>query len=174
MSRPVPPLPNPELQYSNVFCGELPPLDPTALQPVGTDLQRRLARVTESPRYWLLVIPEDGQPQLSAFEDVPELLVAYREASRKGGSIYAFLGYKLGRSKGPLRHLLTPLGRYKMFDIPDESQLEEDDTAFHGTPLPTPQVTAEESGERRAYRAFDLGDELDDDDDDEESDVFDD
>lgn len=143
--------------YDNVFTGELPPLATDVITPVGTELQRRLARVTDPPKYWLVVVPEDGAPTVASFDEVQGLLAAMADATQRECAIYAFLGHKLERSKAPLRYLITPLGKYKLFAVPDEEELEVDPSAFVGTPLPTPRVTDEdETGERRPVRSMDI------------------
>lgn len=159
--------------YSNAFRGELPPLDSVTLRPGITDIQRQLARLVEQPKYFLVLIPEDGFPEVKEFERPSELVEAFRELGNGDVAVYAFLGYQLHRSVGALRYLITPLGNHKLYDEPDPAQLVKDSNAFLGRPLPLPKTTGADdpSGTNQPYRMIDMGADADDGDD-EQDDIF--
>lgn len=82
--------------------------------------------------YYAAVLQATGLYSVESFETLDELTERLRELMDQDVSVFCFAGAQLKISKLPFRHLLTPWGAIKLFDIPPADALEEDETGYLG------------------------------------------
>ena len=86
----------------------------------------------QSLEYYAAVLHATGLYSVETFATVEALTERLRELTDQDVSVFCFAGAQLKISKMPFRHLITPWGAFKLFDIPPESELEEDETGYLG------------------------------------------
>jgi hypothetical protein len=100
--------------------------------------------------FWLVVCHEGDRPEIRDFTDLDSLIAAIKSYDGQDVCVFPLLGFKMGISKPPMRHLITPFGHIPLFDLPDIDDLEEDD-GFMGTRAVVQDIPAVAGEERGAY-----------------------
>ena len=80
----------------------------------------------------MVVVPDDAPPTLEQFDSVELLQARIGVLLEQDVHLFPFLGTRLGISKGPNRHLITPFGVLPLYTIPNVDQLELEDDGFVG------------------------------------------
>ena len=70
-------------------------------------------------KFHLMVLPEAGWPTFEEYDDVTQLIARIKEMIGQPFCLFAFLGFRLPITNGPLRYLHTPMGALPLFDIPN-------------------------------------------------------
>lgn len=70
-------------------------------------------------QFHLMVLPEAGWPTFEAYDDVTQLVARVKALIGQPYCLFAFLGFRLPITNGPLRYLQTPMGALPLFDIPN-------------------------------------------------------
>jgi len=90
----------------------------------------------EGQQFHLVMLPEDGYPQLETFTSVDELIEKIRECFGQEISLFPFMGNYMPITKGPNRYLMTPFGNLPLFVIPDADEVDIEEHGYVG-PDPT-------------------------------------
>jgi len=67
--------------------------------------------------FQLLIVPEDGYPSVEQFITIEELITRIKSLLKKSYYLFPGVGQLYSITKGPLRHLQTPVGAFPLFDI---------------------------------------------------------
>lgn len=70
-------------------------------------------------KFHLMVLPEAGWPTFEEYDDVTQLITRVKSLIGQPYCLFAFLGFRLPITNGPLRYLQTPMGALPLFDIPN-------------------------------------------------------
>lgn len=82
-------------------------------------------------KYHAAVLAADGNLTTQSFDTLDELTAHLKTLVDRDVSVACFAGTRLGISKPPFRHLLTPWGPQPLFDAPTDN-LEEDESGYLG------------------------------------------
>jgi hypothetical protein len=169
----IPPgtVPAPPTQLAPAIVPALPPalntpagpavressFDPAALisQSRGTNAFQALvqqlldANRGHDQRYYVVVIPEDAMPRIDAYDSLQELITALIPMLGTPVSLFPFMGYRLGITRGPQRYLQTPFGPFPLFrtPAPGEADLVPDGWVGAEPQLTVPQAPVEPTGD---------------------------
>lgn len=107
----MPPMPPP---MANVYAGwqNNPAMLSMMMQTLN---QQRPA----AQKFHLMVLPEAGWPTFEEYDDVTQLVARIKAMIGQPYCLFAFLGFRLPITNGPLRYLQTPMGALPLFDIPN-------------------------------------------------------
>jgi DNA mismatch repair ATPase MutL len=113
------------------------PVDPNQLSPEIPALQSLVYQLLSTKKaadqqFYVVVVPEDAKPHVRAFEDASEMITAINELLGTPVSIFPFMGYKLGITKGPNRFISTPYGALPLFVIPKVGEMEFEEDGYVG------------------------------------------
>ena len=130
---------------------------PVEMMPAAHTLVQQLienARGADQ-QFYLVILPEDASPRVETFSSVESLQARIMELLGTEVSLFPFMGYWLGITRGDNRFLHTPFGVLPLFElpVPDESAI--DNTGWVGTETreldipehPTPPRVMEDDGE---------------------------
>ena len=153
MSTPTSPPPGPSAPPSPPPS---PPAPPRRLESRRTDerdhyrgLLRQLDEIDvarafmDRQKYFLVVVPDTGEPYVSQFDDAAKMADAMRALQGKQVFCYPFHGERLTVTKPPYRHLVTGDGPPIPLYCPPQDQLEPDETGDmavtdKAVPVPAP------------------------------------
>lgn len=107
----MPPMPPP---MANIYAGwqNNPAMLSMMMQTLN---QQRPA----AQKFHLMVLPEAGWPTFEEYDDVTQLVARVKALIGQPYCLFAFLGFRLPITNGPLRYLQTPMGALPLFDIPN-------------------------------------------------------
>lgn len=107
----MPPMPAP---MANIYAGwqNNPAMLSMMMQTLN---QQRPA----AQKFHLMVLPEAGWPTFEEYDDVTQLVARVKALIGQPYCLFAFLGFRLPITNGPLRYLQTPMGALPLFDIPN-------------------------------------------------------
>jgi hypothetical protein len=107
--------------------------------PAVQDLVRKVvdSRRMASQQFHLVVLPEDGHPELIQFDTVDELISKVQELIDTEVSLFPFVGNYMPLTKGPNRFLITPYGSLPLFEMPDPEALQTEEHGYVGPPDPS-------------------------------------
>lgn len=86
----------------------------------------------DGTQFHAAVLQPNGDYRTYTFNSLAELVAYVRGLVDHDTSVFCFAGTQLKISKPPLRYLLTPWGPQPLFDLPQEANLEADDTGYLG------------------------------------------
>lgn len=114
-------------------------LQSTTLLPPGSTLLAAVMKMCgqqllPGQQFHLVVIPEEGEPQVQTFAQMPALLRALQEQLGQAVRVFAFAGHALPLTCGPQRYVLTPLGAIPLFGPVSAEDLQIQQNGFMGEP----------------------------------------
>lgn len=140
LSQPAPPQVNPIItavpaSQRRAAARQMSAMDcATASLPAVQSLVEQLLATKRLPDqyFYLVTVPDAAVPKLEMFESVEQLRGTIMGHIGKPVAIFAFLGYRLGITPGPLRYLRTPYGDLPLFALPDPGSTALDDSGWMG------------------------------------------
>lgn len=98
-------------------------------------------------KFHLMLLPETGWPTFEEFEDVNQLIARVKGLIGQPFCLFAFLGFRLAISNGPLRYLHTPMGALPLFDIPNADGAPPAEFGWVGPDMDIPTAPTSETAE---------------------------
>ncbi len=100
-----------------------------------------------SQKFILLILPDNNWPTCEEFDVVQGLVERIKELLGTPCCLFAFLGYRMCITGGPLRYLTTPMGMLALFEAPVPDKTTEDKFGWVGPPMDRPSAPDTETEE---------------------------
>lgn len=90
-------------------------------------------RQLASGRFGLVISSDESETRLETFPTMVDMLDRMEFLDGTPVSVVPFFGLTFRVSKGPHRYLITPVGMFPLFRLPDEGDVEIEPTGFLGS-----------------------------------------
>jgi hypothetical protein len=117
--------------------------------PVVQNLVRQLmdTEIARGMKFYLVVVPDDGDPRMEEFEEVSIMQNRITELLEgTEAAIYPFMGHWLWLSEPPYHYMSTPFGMLPLFKVPSPNEVKINRSGWIGKEqqhLPAPAAPPE-------------------------------
>ncbi len=119
------------------------------------------------PTYYVVVIPDTGDHTVMAFLTVQDAADYLKTTTVRDAKFRVFAGFRCPITMAPTRHLITPEGKFPLFDLIPEDEIDESGLLLDQSPPALPAGPPVDLNAPEPETEDDDGDEDEDDDEDD-------